>query len=83
MSEVKNNSEVAQVLVQIEKEYTAACRGMYAFREGTTRHDFIATRLENMGRLLIELEQWVGVDGAAPLVIQIMQDAPIIEACQE
>jgi hypothetical protein len=43
-------SEVAQILQQIEAEYIAAQRGLTGLAEGAT-HEAISARMENLGKL--------------------------------
>jgi hypothetical protein len=57
---MEQGSEVARIKRQIELEYEAAQRGMYGFAAGTTKHEFITTRVENMGRFHEQLITLVG-----------------------
>lgn len=66
---MNNKSEVARILSQIVQEYEASQNGLYGISEGTTRHRFIRTRMENMMKLQNELEKLVG-DQAAGLIAQ-------------
>jgi hypothetical protein len=43
-------TELRQLLRKIEEEYKAAYNGMYAFSSGTSRHEFINAKMENVGR---------------------------------
>ncbi|HEX4208067.1 MAG TPA: hypothetical protein VHZ51_28460 [Ktedonobacteraceae bacterium] len=63
----EQRSEVARLLTQITEEYEAAQRGLYGLAYGTSKHEFITKRMENMGKLHGELEAIVG-DSAIALV---------------
>ena len=65
-----NQSEVAQLLQQIQAEYLAAQRGLTGLAE-TARHDFITARLENVGRLHEELRTIVGEDAIRLIAEQV------------
>ncbi len=54
-------SEVAQLLNQIEAEYLAAQRGLTGFAE-SAKHAAITARMENLGRLHEDLRAIVGDD---------------------
>lgn len=62
MEPAENQSEVANLLRQIEDEYTAATQGLEGLAEGTARHKFITRKMENMGRLHEDLRELVGED---------------------
>lgn len=70
-----NKSEVARILCNIGLEYEAARNGLQGLAQGTLRHSFITTRMENMTRLQQELEKIVGT-GAAVLVANYMDTIP-------
>jgi hypothetical protein len=61
-------SEVANLLAQIESEYLAAMRGMSGFA-ATARHAVITARMERMGKLHEHLQTIVGED-ATRLVVE-------------
>ena len=61
-------SEVAQLLEQIELEYQAAQHGLSGLSGGTSRHDFIRHKMENMHEYHQALSQLVGQDEATKLV---------------
>jgi hypothetical protein len=67
-------SEVAQLLAQIETEYIAARRGMSGFAE-IAKHAAITARLENMGRLHAHLQEIVGED-AIRLIAERLETLP-------
>lgn len=74
MSNVNMNgqrSEVALLLNQIREEYEAAMRGISGLAQGTSRHAFITTRMENMGKLNEQLGELTGPDSMM-LVVQMM-----------
>jgi hypothetical protein len=63
----EHGSEVARLLLQISAEYEAAQRGLTGLAYGTSKHDFITARMENMGQLHSELQSIVG-DAAIALI---------------
>lgn len=70
----EHRSEVAQLLAQISLEYAAAQRGMGDFAYGASKHEFIAARMEHMGRLHIELQSIVG-ESAIALIADTLSKA--------
>lgn len=70
-----NQSEVARLLEQISAEYEAAQRGLKGFAYGSSKHDFITARMENVGRLHSELQAIVG-DSAIALVADALNNIP-------
>lgn len=73
MNEDTCKSEMARLMRQIDLEYEAAERAMYGFAAGTTRHDFINARMENVGICFKELRQMVGDQQAGTLLLQAEQ----------
>lgn len=71
----EHGSEVARLLAQISAEYEAAQRGLTGFAYGTSKHDFITARMENMGQLHSELQSIVG-DAAITLVVEALNAIP-------
>src|SRR5215468_9215408 len=69
------HSEVARLLDQIREEYEAAMRGLSGLTQGTSRHSFITTRMENMGRLQSQLDELIG-DNAIALVVTCLENCP-------
>jgi hypothetical protein len=63
----EHGSEVARLLARISAEYEAAQRGLTGLAYGTSKHEFITTRMENMGQLHSELQSIVG-DAAIALI---------------
>ena len=70
-----NPSEVARLLQRIQEEYEAAQNALTGFAEGSTRHDFITAKMENMGHYQEQLAQQVGSEHAALLVAQQLEGA--------
>jgi hypothetical protein len=68
-----HRSEVARLLDQIREEYEAAMRGLSGLSQGTSRHSFITTRMENMGKLQTQLDELVG-DNAIALVVTCLEN---------
>ena len=66
-------SEVARLLDQIREEYEAAMRGLSGLSQGTSRHSFITTRMENMGKLQTQLDELIG-DNAIALVVTCLEN---------
>ena len=56
----EQRSEVARLLSQINAEYEAAQRGITGLAYGTSKHEFITARMENMGQLHGQLQLLVG-----------------------
>jgi hypothetical protein len=65
----EHGSEVARLLAQISAEYEAAQSGLSGLRYGTPRHDFITTRMNNVGQLNEQLQNLVGEEMAWRLTI--------------
>jgi hypothetical protein len=61
-------SDVAQILKQIEQEYQASKRGLEGLASGTARHDFIQQRTENIGRCHEHLSKLIGPEQAIALI---------------
>ncbi|HEX6479292.1 MAG TPA: hypothetical protein VF043_10635 [Ktedonobacteraceae bacterium] len=71
----EHGSEVARLLTQISAEYEAAQRGLAGLAYGSSKHDFITARMENMGQLHSELQSIVG-DAAITLVVETLNAIP-------
>ena len=56
----EQRSEVARLLSQISAEYEAAQRGLSGLAYGTSQHEFITARMENMGQIHTQLQTIVG-----------------------
>jgi hypothetical protein len=69
----KHGSEVARLLSQITAEYEAAQRGLTGLAFGTSQHEFITARMENMGQLHSELQTIVG-DSAIALIADALNN---------
>lgn len=66
----RQKSELAQILERIDQEYQAAQYGLEGFASGTSRHDFINRKMENIGKDHSRLIELVGPDEAIALVVQ-------------
>lgn len=66
------HSEVARLLNQIKEEYEAAMQGISGLAQGISRHSFITTRMENMGKLQSQLDELIG-DNAIALVVNCLE----------
>ncbi len=71
----EHGSEVARLLTQISAEYEAAQRGLSGLAYGTSQHEFITARMENMGQLHNQLRSIVGEDAIA-LVAETLNALP-------
>ena len=72
MSEAQEHaSEVARLLQQIREEYEAAQLGLKGFTYGTSRHEFITARMENMGKIHNQLQSLVGDVAIAMIAEQL------------
>jgi len=60
-------SEVARLLDRIDAEYEAGQRALQGLCYGTSQHEFITKRMENMGQLHQELRNMVG-DAAIAMI---------------
>lgn len=61
----EHGSEVARLLLRISQEYEAAQRGLTGLAFGTSKHEFITAKMENMGQLHSELQSIVGEEAIA------------------
>ena len=61
-------SDVAQILKQIEQEYQASKRGLEGLASGSARHDFISKKTENIGKYHDHLTELVGPEQAIALI---------------
>ena len=68
-----HGSEVATLLSKITAEYEAAQRGLTGLAYGTSQHEFISARMENMGQLHGELQTMVG-DCAIALIVDALNN---------
>ena len=55
----EHRSEVARLLAQISAEYEAAQRGLTGLSYGTSQHEIITARMENMGKIHTQLQTLV------------------------
>ncbi|HEY1248447.1 MAG TPA: hypothetical protein VGE97_05630 [Nitrososphaera sp.] len=67
----KQRSEVARILEQISAEYEAGQRALTGLSYGSSQHEFITTRLENMSQLHTELRDLVGDAAIAMIAAQL------------
>ncbi|HYU73058.1 MAG TPA: hypothetical protein VEL31_10300 [Ktedonobacteraceae bacterium] len=67
----KQRSEVARILAQISAEYESAQRGLTGLSLGSSMHEFITARMENMGQLHAELRDLVGDAAIAMIAVQL------------
>lgn len=71
----ENKSEVARVLEQIELEFQAAQRGLYGLAFGSAKHEFITSKMEQMGKLHEKLQTMVGEQEAVKLLAETLENA--------
>jgi hypothetical protein len=67
---MKGQSELGLLLQQIDAECAAAFQGLYGLASGTSQHDFINAKYDRIGALQEELEQLVGEDKAAQIIVE-------------
>ncbi len=67
----KQRSEVARILAQISAEYESAQQGLTGLSLGSSQHEFITARMENMGQLHAELRDLVGDAAIAMIAVQL------------
>ena len=72
-------SEVAQLMQRIAEEYQAAKQGLSGLAYGTAQHQFITSRLENIGRCQQQLSTLVGQEQAVKLVVETIESADVVE----
>ena len=72
-------SEVARLLAQIRSEYEAAMRGLSGLAHGTSNHTFITHKMENMGKLQIDLEGLVGKEASIALIVDQLDACPDVK----
>ena len=70
---MEKRSEVARLLAQISAEYEAAQNGLHGLAQGRARHSFITARMENMGKLQVELEKLVGDEAIGMIATRLDQ----------
>lgn len=61
----QQNSEVARLLAQIDREYEAAQSGLSGLSYGTSQHQFISSITERIGMLHSQLHDLVGDESIA------------------
>lgn len=66
-------SEVAQLLQQIDLEYGAAREALTGLALGTTKHEFITARMERLTLCHEQLSQHVGIQEASRLLVERME----------
>jgi hypothetical protein len=74
---MEGNSELAQLLAQIEAENIAAHRALADLSSGTARHQFITAKMERMGQLSDRLIQHIGAKNALPLIVSLLDNPPL------
>ena len=67
-------SEVARLRAQIAAEYEASERALHGLASGIARHDFITARMERMGAYMGELAALVGIEEAAIIFVEAVED---------
>jgi hypothetical protein len=69
----ENKSEVALLMRRITLEYEAAQNALTGLACGTSQHEFITARMENIGRFHEELATFVGPEQAIKFVAKILE----------
>ncbi|HLG75858.1 MAG TPA: hypothetical protein VKX46_05555 [Ktedonobacteraceae bacterium] len=75
---VEHMSEVARLRRQIELEYMAAARGLEGYAHAA-RHDFIETRMSNLGACHQQLAGLIGEHEAIRIVVDVIEQSCILE----
>ncbi|MGB8344573.1 MAG: hypothetical protein WCD86_06795 [Ktedonobacteraceae bacterium] len=70
-----SESEIARLQCQIGAEYEAAERGLHGLALGSTRHDFITRRMEQVEGCRKQLSVLVGDQRATELTVQAIDAA--------
>lgn len=63
-------SEVAQLLQQIDLEYGAAREALTGLALGTAQHEFITARMERLTAYHEKLSSYVGIQEASRLLVE-------------
>jgi len=75
MGDISQGSEVARLLRQIHEEYESSQQGLTGLASGTSRHQIMTKKMENISKWHDELRGLVG-DSAMELVVQQLSDLP-------
>ena len=70
-----SESKVAHLMQQIALEYEAAERGLTGLAYGTSHHQFMTTRTENICHLQKQVLELVGPQEAAKLLLEREEQA--------
>src|SRR5712692_6818932 len=74
---MQNLSEVAQLRQRIADEYLSAKLGLTGLAWGTSKHQVITARMENMGKSLTTLTELVGsAEAAGKMVAETLEHLP-------
>ncbi len=72
-----SKSDIARLLRQIDLEYQAAKWGLTGLASGTSQHQVITAKMENMGKALETLTDLVGSpEEAGKMVAETLKDLP-------
>ena len=71
----KGQSEVARLLQQIALEYDAARQGLHGLASGTSRHEYITRRMENVQQAHVVLQGIIGPEQAIKLVAEALENS--------
>nr|BBH95996.1 hypothetical protein KTA_41950 [Thermogemmatispora argillosa] len=69
-----SGSEIARLRRQLEAEYLAGRWALYGLASGWAKHEYIQRRLRNMEEYQSRLAELVGVERAAAIVCEIIDD---------
>jgi hypothetical protein len=70
-------SEITQLLQQIDREYGAARAALTGLACGNAQHDFITKRMERLGCCHEELARYVGDQEASRLLVERMDSLDV------
>lgn len=69
----EQGSDLAKLLRQFDDEYKAAQQGLEGLALGTALHEFITKRMEGMEAAREQIEELVGPEEAARLIVESME----------
>ena len=69
-----SESEVARLLKEIELTYEAARNGVKGISSGSTKHAFIAMKMDHLDEQRKSLAQIVGEDQAMDLLVKTLEN---------
>ena len=71
---MKGQSEVANLMAAIDAQNAAAWNALYGYAEGTTKHDIISAKYEQIWQMKDQLAELVGEEQAVKMVIERLNE---------